>query len=83
MTLEEFNELEKDIRYQTLWEKGVVIGERGGIDCRFHLYQVDGFYVELEYNYVLNRITGFTTFDNTEILQPYLLQIDLKELNSF
>ena len=78
MKLYEFNQLEKDARFHALWERGVVVGERGGVDCRFHLYQVDGFYVELRYNYVVNRLISITPFDNIDMLNPYLVQIDVK-----
>jgi hypothetical protein len=80
MKLNEFDKLERDARFHALWERGVVVAERGGIDYRFHLYQVDGFYVELEYNYTLNKLVSITSFDNTDMLSPYLLQIDVKKL---
>jgi hypothetical protein len=75
MTLEEFDKLEKNERYQTLWDNGVVIAERRDLDCKYYLYQLDGFYIELGYDFGFNRIIGLITFSDTDKLEPYLKSI--------
>lgn len=80
MTLNEFYNLGKEARYQAMWEKAVVVAERGDLDCKYHLYQIDGFYVELGYDYVLNRVISLMIFDDMDMLYPYLLQIDVESL---
>jgi len=62
-----------------MWYIGVPIADRFDRIYRYLLFQLDAFYIEIAYAVNLNIITSLKAFDNTELLEPYLkeMQIDL------
>lgn len=72
MKLSDFLELDEMEQAETLWDKGVHIGERDDAVYRYILYQVDGFYVEACYHKEYNVLRQLHVFDDTEGLEPYL-----------
>ena len=80
MTLEAFTLLDEKEQAQVLIDKGVFIAERIYRDFSIFLYQVDHFYVEIYHNLRYNVIQGMESFEDEEMLQPYLESIDLSTL---
>lgn len=75
MTYKQFTGLDEINQELILWSKGVHIADRSNNECRYLLYQVDGFYVEVEYNIIFDIINQFKSFETTDLLDPYLKQI--------
>jgi hypothetical protein len=50
MTLNSFKLLDEREQAETLWDKGVQLGERFDEEHHILLYQIDGFYVEVFYH---------------------------------
>jgi hypothetical protein len=80
MTLYQFNALDEMEQAETLWDKGVHIGERFDEEHNILLYQIDGFYLEAYYHREYNVLRRFRTFSSTEQLQPYIGKIDIDKL---
>ena len=79
MTNYEFNALNDDEKANAIWD-GTYIGGRQDDEHNILLYQIDSFYVEVYHHKQQNKITRFRSFTTTELLQPYLHQIDLVQL---
>lgn len=77
MTLYEFNLLPQPEQYSILWKVGEFLTNRSEENVTYALYQVTGFYVELEYHQDENKLLKMKTFSSTTPLEPYLQQIPL------
>lgn len=79
MTFQQFNKLSATEQEMAMWYIGVPIADRFDRIYRYLLFQLDAFYIEIAYAVNLNTITRLTAFDNTEMLEPYLenMEIDL------
>ena len=80
MTLYKFNSLDDLEQWETMLTNGAMVGSRINDGYRIELYQIFSFYIELYYhieNDVLHRLRSFC---NTELLDSYLKQFTLKEL---
>lgn len=79
MTLREYHRLDKPQKIKRFWS-GVLVGQRlegqSLIECR----QVDGFYVE--YKILEKHSRNMWSFQNPDMLQPYLSDIDIQSLFS-
>ncbi|MEO7394829.1 MAG: hypothetical protein ABIU11_07770 [Chitinophagaceae bacterium] len=75
MTYKQFTGLDEINQELILWSKGVHIADHSKNEYRYLLYQVDGFYVEVEYNIEFDIINQFKSFETTDLLDPYLKQI--------
>ncbi len=64
----------------TFLKNGVHVASRRGFFCSIALFQLDGYYVEIFYNKKTNEVGRVKTFRGTELLEPYLRQIDISEL---
>ena len=80
MRIEQFNILDEKEQAEVLINKGVFIAERLYRDFSIFLYQVDHFYVEIYHNLRYNVIQGMESFEDEEMLKPYLESIDLSPL---
>jgi hypothetical protein len=80
MTRYHFNILDENEKANTIWSKGVLIGERADAFHKIMLYQVDAFYVEVYHHTHFNVITKMQSFSSTHKLQPYLEAINLDDL---
>ncbi|MBC7510085.1 MAG: hypothetical protein H7320_15265 [Ferruginibacter sp.] len=80
MTLYQYNDLDELEQHETLWEHGVMIGERVEGEYKLILYQIFTFYIELYYHIENNVLHRLRTFSNTELLKDYINQFSLKEL---
>lgn len=63
-----------------IMEKGVKIGNRTDGFYSILLFQVGSFYAEIFYHSHFNVIIKIKTFSNTDLLEPYLQQIELPDL---
>ena len=64
----------------TFLKDGVHIASRRGFFCCIALFQVNHYYVEIFYNKKTNEVGRVKTFEGTDLLKPYLKQIDLSEI---
>ncbi len=80
MTLYEFHLLEEMQQVDLLYEEGIYLGKRKKKNQSVVLYQIGDFYVEVYYNKYRYLIDEVRYFHSTDLLQPYLEQIDVDEL---
>ena len=76
----EFNLLDTIEQVQLLNEQGVYIGKRRAGNCIAVLYQVEGFYVEIQYNKYRLHISRINSSTSTDLLSPYLDQLKIELL---
>lgn len=79
--LAEFKELLLENQLDILQKDGVHIGKRvvgGEITI---LYQLYGFYVEVYFKEYRKEVSRIITSENTDILQPYLDQVQIRDLD--
>ena len=77
----EFNELSKEMQLHILHKDGVHVGKRkidGKVVILFQLYS---FYVEVYYKDYRKEVEHMLTSENPDILQPYLKQIHIRDLD--
>lgn len=79
MTLYQFKALSDFEQAEAVW-KGTLLGRREDGFYRVLLYQIDSFYVEVYYHKTANVILRFSPFSTTELLEPYLQQINLSDI---
>ena len=80
MTLYDFQLLPDQEQIAVLYECGVYIGKRKDAFSVVLLYQLESFYVEVYYRKYRSHIKKLHCFDSTELLDPYLEQIDVENL---
>jgi hypothetical protein len=73
MTLYEFNALDLTEKAEAVW-RGTFLADREADGLTIQLYSLTGFYVELFYDPLANKITDFHAFTNKQLLAPYLAQ---------
>ena len=80
MNLYEFELLSDNEQIDLLYADGVYLGKRKAGEYSVVLYQLDNFYVEIlykRYRYYISRIRCFTS---TNLLEPYLVQINIEDI---
>ena len=77
MVLNHFNALPKKAQQEVLLAQGTFLSERADGPFRIMLYQLDGFYVEVHFFNLYNKVAFFSAFDTLEALEPYLEAIDV------
>jgi hypothetical protein len=80
ITLRQFNLLEEGEKATFVCKQGVFIGDRAEDDVTVLLYQVHSFYVEVYYKWGINKIQMLRSLITTNQLDPYLEQIDSKQI---
>jgi hypothetical protein len=78
MTPYQFKALKQQEQYQMVWDKGVYLTNRIVDNNRFILYQIDSFYVEVQYNSSENKIISLKSFLSTTLLEPYLNKMKIE-----
>jgi hypothetical protein len=81
VTFRQFNYLDQDSKELVCWQEGVLLAERKVRGFTYHLYQVSGFYIEIQYTTSFNTTCSFNAFETTDKLDPYLRAISLKWLH--
>jgi hypothetical protein len=82
MTFINYNKLEELQQAEAAWNKGVLLAEREEDFHKIMLYQLEDFYIEVTWHSHFNVILKVCSFNTTDHLDPYLEQIDLKEIYS-
>lgn len=77
MKILEFNKMDAINKFDTLCRCGELLGERICQGAKVLLYQIDAFYVEVYYATSLNKILKMRSFSSTNLLKPYLRDIDI------
>jgi hypothetical protein len=77
MTLYQFRALDEIKQAETIWEKAVLLCELETSEYKHMLYQIDGFYVELNHHLKDDMINGARVFSNPDHLAPYLEQMEI------
>jgi len=80
MHFNEFLQLNETEQVELLWYNGEQIGRRKEDDYLILLYQVEGFYVEVFYHKADYVIVKYNPFTKSELLEPYLNEIDISSL---
>lgn len=78
--LKEFTQLLQEQQFDLLHKDGVYIGKRKSEKQTIVLFQLYSFYVEVHYKKYRKEIDHLITSEDTFILQPYLEQIDVRDL---
>ncbi|MCW3074397.1 MAG: hypothetical protein JWP69_1466 [Flaviaesturariibacter sp.] len=81
-SLEAFNELSTGEQFRLLHTDGVFIGKRKLGAQTVVLFQLAGFYVEVYYTAYRREVAAVVTTDNTDVLQLYIDQVQLPDLDS-
>lgn len=79
MDIVEFNYLGETERILTTWAKGVSLAERTHPDGKRKvlLFQLDSFYVEMDFDPTENMVEEIRSFYDMEYLNPYTDSIDI------
>ncbi len=80
MNKEEFIELNFEDKTEFLWKYAEIVSEKTYYECNITLFLLDGFYIEVFYNRVLNEIVGIEIQDNDQILYEYVKDLNLDEI---
>ncbi|MDY8137578.1 hypothetical protein [Aquimarina sp. 2201CG5-10] len=78
MTLYEFNLCTDDKKMRSIVTYGKFIHSINEGNLRYALYAIDRFFVEVEYNNSDNKITGYKSFKEGDLLQKYAKYIRLE-----
>jgi hypothetical protein len=81
LSLTEFMDLPQELQFEMLHKHGVYVGKRKADKQTIVLFQLHGFYVEVYYKQYRKIIDRIVTTDSTNILQPYLDQIHIRDLS--
>jgi len=81
LSLTEFMDLPQELQFEVLHKHGVYVGKRKVDHQTIVLFQLHGFYVEVHYKQYRKIVDHIITSNSTDILQPYLDQIHIRDLN--
>ncbi len=81
VNISEFNTLSKEMQLDILQRDGAHVGKRIVNGKKMILYQLYGFYVEISYKDYRKDINSITTSESSEIVEPYLNQIHIRDLD--
>lgn len=81
MTLYDFKTLNEQQQANAAWD-GVFLDLRTEKNYNVLLYDLGGFYVEVYYSSVLNKIIKLRPFQSVQPLQPYLDGFNTEELDN-
>ncbi|MBA3680988.1 MAG: hypothetical protein H0W73_07445 [Bacteroidetes bacterium] len=80
MTKEEFIKLTFEDKTEFLWKYAEIVSEKVYYECNITLFLLDGFYVEVFYNRILNEIVGIDIQESDQILYEYVKDLNLDEI---
>lgn len=78
MTLVEFIILPKEDQIDLVYKHGVYIGKIKSEEITVLLYQLDAFYIQLCYLQYRVSIDNIQCYETTDVLEPYLEQIQFE-----
>ena len=82
MTTSYFDQLTEARQTDVIWENGVFLDRRKEGFYNILLFQLDDFYTEIYYHAHFNVIIKIVSFNDTDLLTPYLDKINLPEFFS-
>jgi hypothetical protein len=80
MTFNDFLSLTQDRQIELLKEQGVIVSNREHDGCKFELYQILNFYVEMRYRNKTGELLTIRKFKCTNLLEPHLEKISIKNI---
>lgn len=78
----EFEQLSQELQIDLLQKDGSYAGKRIVNGKTYILFQLNSFYVEVQYKLYRKDVDRIIISDNPELLNPYLDQINVKDLDS-
>lgn len=79
--LVQFKELSLESQLDLLHVHGVYVGKRSVNGQVVLLFQLNHYYVEVYYHQYRKNVDRLVTSDQTDILQPYMDQINVKDIS--
>lgn len=80
MNVAEFSFLNPTVQQRMVLKNGVFLSKRKSCDLGIYLFQLGSFYVELVYLLKTRQMEWVNAFENTDLLEPYLQQIDISQI---
>ena len=80
MKMHDFQLLPEQDQIDILYQYGVYVGKRKEAFSVILLYQFESFYVEVFYRKYRSHVNRLHCFESTDLLDPYLEQIDVENL---
>lgn len=80
LTAERFSQLSINDQVTTALSNGQELLERIFVNNIIKLYQLDGFYVEIWYQQITNRITRVGVVSPDDVIHLYVSQINIADL---
>ena len=80
MTLEQFKYLNEEDQQFVLQRRAVYIATLENSSGKRELFQLDSFYIEIEYQHTFMQVLTINLFEDPSILEPYLECIDIDEI---
>ncbi len=77
MTCREYKALSEQEQINALTSRGVYLADRKDSKCRYLLYQLDGFYIEIVFGLTGECKQKVNIFQDTGFLDPYLEGINI------
>ncbi|MFT3910872.1 MAG: hypothetical protein QM737_15750 [Ferruginibacter sp.] len=82
MTREQFLMIPFKEQCLVIEDFAVLVAERADVKFRYYLFQLDSFYIEISIQLHNEIIEGIYPFSSMELLDKYLLQIDISRAMS-
>jgi hypothetical protein len=80
MTINQFNRLNFTEQTCAVWDSGNFIEVRSVDSTDYVLFQLEDFFVEIEYDSRTDNILSLKPFKTVRLLEPYLQSVDLSEI---
>jgi len=77
MTFKQFKQLSSEQQEIAIWSKGEPIATRSDSFHRYELLQLSSFYIEIVYSFRFNIIQYIAAFEDIDLLDPYLEEMDI------
>jgi len=74
VSIYDFKALTTEQQADLAWDKGVFLMHRIEKETKFVLYQLEGIYIEFEYDAAVNKLVNLKSFINPDLLDPYFAQ---------
>jgi len=71
VSIYDFKALTTEQQADLAWEKGVFLMHRIDQETKYVLYQLEGIYIEFEYDAAMNKLVNLKSFINPDLLDPY------------
>ena len=79
--LAEYMKLDEEQQFDVLHRDGVYVGKRKAERQTVVLFQLYGFYVEVHYKQYRKHVDRTVATDDVSILQPYIDQVNIRDLD--